>query len=236
VLWYKSWLETRFRLIFAIIFASFPIVLVMGVQHTPSAASPPTLAILEGMSGFWAFYWSLVSLNLAGSGIKTQATYRPTKGLHSSMLFTLSMPTSRFRLLATRAGLGLLETAAVLVIPACTMWIIFPGFRPQVSSSDLVKFWITLCLCATGFYGFGVLLSTLLDDFTQNWASIIGILTAWWLLSLPHVPSSANIFRAMGPNSPLFTHSLPWTSMGVSLSVGIILFLSAAALIRAREF
>ena len=51
----------------------------------------------------------------------TQATFSLNdKGLHGSMYFTLSLPVSRFRLFATRAGLGMLEAAGVLaaLLPA----------------------------------------------------------------------------------------------------------------------
>ena len=43
---------------------------------------------------------------LAGAGIKTQAAFQTVKGLHGSTYFTLSLPVSRFRLLAIRAGIG----------------------------------------------------------------------------------------------------------------------------------
>ena len=50
------------------------------------------------------------------------------------------------------------------------------------------------------------------------------------------VPPSVNIFRAMGASSPLFTHTFPWASMGVSLVAAAILFLAAMRVVQTREY
>jgi hypothetical protein len=234
MLWYKTWLETRFKILFMLLFAVFPIPL-MTLSHPANPAPQPTLAAMAGGIGFFALYYSLVPLLLAGSGIKTQAL-QARKGLHGSMYFTLSMPVSRFRLLATRAGLGILEAFAVLAVAPCAVWIIFQPLRTHITPSDLLAYWVTLSVCGSAFYFLGVLLSTILDDLTQNWTSMFGIVFLRWLGSLPHVPLSINLFQAMGTSSPLFTHTLPWASMGVSVGVSLILFLIALKIVQAREY
>ena len=58
------------------------------------------------------------AIYLAGSGINSQTMYAATTGFHGSMLFTLSLPASRRRLLFARAGLGALLTLMLIVIMA----------------------------------------------------------------------------------------------------------------------
>ncbi|MDR3676603.1 MAG: hypothetical protein P4N24_14015 [Acidobacteriota bacterium] len=183
-----------------------------------------------------AFYYSMIPLMLAGSGIKTQADLQPRKGLHGSLYFTLSLPVSRFRLYVTRAGLGMLESAGVLAIAPCAVWIIFPSLRMHVTGSDLMAFWATLSICVSAFYFLGVLLSTFLDDVWQNWTSILGLVSFRWLLSRNFLPPSVNIFRAMGASSPLFTHTFPWASMGISLGAAAILFFAAMRVVQTRQY
>ena len=45
MLWYKGWLETRFRMLFMIAFAVFPIALTLAASHpaSPEPHLPPTL-------------------------------------------------------------------------------------------------------------------------------------------------------------------------------------------------
>jgi len=236
MLWYKGWLETRFRILFMLMFAVFPIPLLTLTQHTVDPAHPASLAEVAGAVGFFAVYYSFVPLMLAGSGIKTQADLQPRKGLHGSMYFTLSLPVSRFRLFATRAGLGMVEVAGVLAIATCALWIMFPSLMTHITGSDLFAYWVTFSVCASAFYFLGVLRSTFLDDIWQNWTSMFGIVFLSWLLSRPFLPSSVNLFRAMGQSSPLFTHTFPWASMGVSLGAAAILFLAGMKVVQTREY
>lgn len=129
MLWYKGWLETRGRILFALIYAIFPIPLFLA-QRTTAASSHPSLAALQHVVGFLSFYWAafMPPVMLAGSGIKTQ-TFQRQKGVHGSMLYTLALPASRLRLFLTRAGLGFSELLAVLLVAPFAVLVIFPDLR-----------------------------------------------------------------------------------------------------------
>jgi hypothetical protein len=182
------------------------------------------------------FLLLFIPVTLAGAGIKTQPILRTMKGLHGSMYFTLSLPVSRLRLLATRAGLGMLETWAVLAALPCAAWTMVPALRVVVTRADLLAWWVTACICVSAFYFLSVLLATFLDDVGQIWGSMIANSILWWLSTAVVVPSSINIFRAMGQSSPLFTHTFPWASMGVSLGAAAVLFLAALRVVQTREY
>jgi ABC-2 type transport system permease protein len=235
VLWYKYWLETRFLALFMVSYAMFPVAL-FALTPRPINAPQGSVATAQGAVGFFAVYYSMIPVLLAGSGIKAQAGPRMTKGLYGSTYFTLSLPVSRFRLIATRAGTGMLETVGIFAIAPCAVWIMFPPLRAHITGSDLLLFWVTLFMCGSAIYIFGVLLSTILEDSWRGFASMFGVVFFQWLLSTRSLPPSINIFRAMGASSPLFTHTLPWASIGISLGTSAVLFMVAARVVQVREY
>jgi len=234
MLWYKGWLETRFQAVFALLFAVFPILLfTLATPHAANPAPQMSVAQAESAAGFFALYYSIVPLILAGSGVKAQSTWM-RKAVQGSVYFTLSLPVSRFRLFATRAGLGMLEAVAILTIAPCFLRIAFIEPQDHVSHSDLFAFWVTLSVCASAFHFLAVLLSTFLDDQARGWLSMLGLVCLYGLLSKVPLLAPVNIFRAMV--SPLFTHSFPWSSIGVSLGAAAVLGLAAFRVVQTREY
>ena len=235
MLWYKYWLETRFLALFMIAYAIFPVALSL---LNPRAANAPqgSLAAIENAVAFFGVYYSMIPVLLAGSGIRAQASPGATKGLYGSTYFTLSLPVSRLRLIASRAGIGMLETAGIFIIAPCAVWIVFPPLRAHITASDLMMFWVALFICGIALHFLGVLLSTVLEDPWRGFASMFGVVLLQWLLSTLPLPPAVNIFRAMGAASPLFTHTLPWATMGISLVASAVLFLVAARVVQMREY
>ena len=114
MLLFKNWLETRWLFLFY--FGFFVVVLTSGyVQsgHVPQTNPIPQGLRLAGTLNIFSLFWIVPSVMFAGAGIKTSAAFEGRKGLHGSMHFTLSLPVSRLRLLATRAGIGLLEMGVI---------------------------------------------------------------------------------------------------------------------------
>ena len=229
MLWLKGWLETRWRFLFllAVPLAAFVAPYTGGVNSPQEAGS-----MMRAMS----FLWLLPALVLGGAGIKTQSAFRATKGLHGSMHYTLSLPVSRFRLVVVRAGIGLFETAVVILVVCCAAWALFPLVRASSTPADLSEFVLSAFVCTTGFYALSVLFATFLDDMWQVWGSMIAIGLLRWLTIRFPPPPSVDVFRAMGAASPLVTHTMPWIAMGVSLAIAAILFLAALKIVQAREY
>jgi type II secretory pathway component PulF len=88
----------------------------------------------------------------------------------------------------------------------------------------------------SAFYSLPVFLATFLGDQEEIGASGILIVILLLLSRAVPVPTSVNIFRAMGESSPLFTHTFPWASMGISLGAAGILFLAALKVVQTREY
>jgi len=228
MLWFKAWLETRWRVLFPL--ATFLFVLVQ--THLRGNLQFQSGPLLDAL----AVFWLIPPLLLAGSGIKTESAFRTTKGLHGSMYFTLSLPVSRLRLLAVRAGAGMLETAGVIVVVCCIAGSIFPEIRGQATLADAFRYAVTIFLCSSGVYSLSVLLATFLDQLWQVWGSMAAVFLLRWLFSTIGLPQSFNIFRAMGVSSPLSTHALPWSAMGISVGVAAILLLAAGKVVQIREY
>lgn len=232
MLWYKGWLETRFRVLFLLVIVLPTIGFVLRHIDPPL----PHVAVEEILNAL-TFLLLLIPLMLAGAGIKTQdILFGTSKGLHGSQYFTLSLPVSRARLLATRAGLGMLETVGVFAVASCVAWFMLPVPRTYLTVSGLFAHWGTVSICMSAFYFLTVLLATVLGDPEEMGVSAILILILHLLSKTVSVPPSLNIFRAMGASSPLFTHTFPWASMGVSLGAAAILFLAAMRVVQTREY
>jgi ABC-2 type transport system permease protein len=235
MLWYKGWLETRFRLLFTLGFTT----LILVLQYSAQNAAPPP----GGKSAAFGLVMVsspilvlMVCAMLGGAGIATQPSLQATKGLHGSTLFTLSLPVSRLRLLAVRAGIGWLEAAGVIGALCCGMWLVSPAFRATTTPVEMLEYAGTLIACASAFYCLSVLLATFLDDQWRAWGTMITYVALWWLSNHTPLPSSTDIFRAMRDGSPLLAHTMPWTAMASSLGLAAILFFAALKVVQTREY
>jgi hypothetical protein len=231
MLWYKGWRETRFRGLFLLVIGSLWIVTLSRMNSAPRVGEQP-IHLLRVLS----IFWMAAPIMLAGAGVKTQPSLQTTKGIHVSMYFTLSLPITRFRLLAVRATMGVLGAIVVIASECLALWIVAPALGVHPTRSDGLEYFVTVSACALGFYCLSLLLATFLDDLWQIWGSMIVIGSLFWLSNTVAVPPSLNIFRAMGEASPLFTHAIPWAPISVSLGLGAVLFCVAVRIVQTHEY
>jgi hypothetical protein len=235
MLWHKAWLETRFRLLFTL---GFMVLLLVFTYSSRTAA--PAAGARSPIVGIVLFsnptFVVMACAMLAGAGIATQPSLQATKGLHGSTLFTLSLPVSRLRLLAVRAGFGWLEMAGAIGALCCGMWFASSQLRGTATALDMFDYGGTLIACASGLYTLSVLLATFLDDQWRVWGTMIGSAALWWLSTHTPLPASMNIFRAMGEGSPLVAHTMPWLAMTFSLGLAAILLFAAFRVVQHREY
>lgn len=199
MLWYKSWLELRFRLLCTlfILFCLAAFITVSasgfisnesrvqrlvnaigaGVNH-PGISPVETAAIASTMFLVAAVIAPVMSLMLAGGGMNTQTYYGMTPGFHGSMLYTLSLPVTRRRLLWTRAGLGAACYGVSLILCVALIGVAYPLCGVAVSPANLLRFLPGLLAGSVFYYGLAVLLSSVLDEF---WGSMAGFLVIGFL-------------------------------------------------------
>jgi ABC-2 type transport system permease protein len=234
MLWYKGWLETRFRLLFLLVtLGSFLVFFSMAARAPVSGPTKPIVGFVSfSVPGFVVMMCAM----LAGAGIVTQPSLQAAKGLHGSTLFTLSLPVSRFRLLAVRAGLGWLEMAGAIGVLCCGIWFAFPDLRATAKATEMFQYAATLMACASALYFISVLAGTFLDDLWRTWGTMIAAVGLWWLSSHTPLGESIDVFRAMGEGSPLIAHTMPWDAVAFSLALATILLFAALKVVRTREY
>ena len=227
MLWYKGWLETRFRLAFVLVVVAFMFI----AQSSQGSKVDVRGAIFMAGTSVW-----LICVFLAAAGIATQQSLQAAKGLHGSTLFTLTLPVSRFRLLAVRAGLGWLEKAGGIGGICCLLWFLFPVIRGRTTPQEMVEYAAVLIVCGSVFFCITVLLATFLDDLWRVWGSFLCYGAIWWLADKIPAPASVNIFWAMGDGSPVLAHTMPWTAMAFALGLAAVLFFAAFKVVQHREY
>jgi hypothetical protein len=224
----KGWFETRWKLLFVL---TIPLI-VFVFRHGSLASTEDARRMMGSMSFFSVF----AAIYLAGAGIKTQPAFQQTKGLSGSVYFTLSLPVSRFRLLAARTGIGLLEFASFNVVIYSLAWILFPLVRGDSKPANLLELILASIVCSTCFYFASVLLATFLEDVWQVFGSMFVYGVVQWFTIRFHLASSFNLAGFAGDSSPLITHRLPWSTMTISVFLSLLLFSAALKIVRAREY
>jgi hypothetical protein len=232
MLWYKGWLETRLRVVFVLGLMVLWTYLIHGT-HISTINTGFGVIYLVGSVAIEVLTFCML---LAGAGIATQPPFQATKGLHGSMLFTLSLPVSRLRLLAVRATLGWLEMSAVVGIFCSGIWLFSPPIRALVAPVVMFEYAATLIACATSIYCLSVLLATFLDDQWRVWGTLIAVASLWWLSHKTAMPAFADILRAMSKGSPLVAHTMPWPAISFSLALAAAFLGAALTIVRTREY
>ncbi len=232
MLWMKAWYETRLRFLLLIL----GVLIVSAVASADSAATANLSAqkleatTLIGVS-------VLASIMLAGAGIKTQpGGLRPSKGLHGSVYYTLSLPVTRRRLVGVRVSLGLALTSVIHVLACSAAWLARPSIRLNAAPLDLFKHDVAAFFCVVAVYALGVFFSTFLDDLYQTWASLLSLMTVIVVLNRFPLPPSLDGFLVLSKASPLITHTLPWIAMATLLALSAMLLLISIKIVEWREY
>jgi hypothetical protein len=223
MLWYKAWLETRWRFIFML--ATIAVMWVPDLLGLPSQR----LAIALRLAAVLQF--SVTALFLAGAGINTQTFYAATTGYHGSMLFTLSLPVSRRRLFLVRAGLGALETWVFIAVLVSVMVLRAPQ---ALSSAEALRYAARAMICIMAVYSLSALLACFLDEMWQFMSSalVLGALAA--LMSRSSLVAQFSPLRGLTVYPAHAT--MPWAPVMASIVITVVLVCSSLLVLRRKEF
>jgi hypothetical protein len=156
--------------------------------------------------------------------------------MHGSTVYTLSLPVSRLRLFAVRAGLGWLLVAAGIAAACCAAWFLLPVLRDASSLGEMFRYAVVLLICASPIYALAALLSTFVDASWRTYILIFILFALWWLPDHTPLPRFANLIGAMTNDSPLLAHSLPWPAMLFSTALAAALSFAALRIAQTREY
>src|SRR5262245_39009580 len=183
MLWYKAWLETRWRFLIglallvcscAAVVLTYPQVvkLMPMVSQTDAGGGMLGQRIREAADiartyrGYaWSQWfnqnlanlWTLFAVLLGTGGILTQ-----TSG--GAALFTLSLPVSRNQLMQVRALTGLAELFVLAVVPSLLLPLLSPAVGQSYGVGDTLVHSICLFVAGGVFFSLAVLLSTVFSD------------------------------------------------------------------------
>ena len=174
-----------------------------------------------------------VAISLAGSGVNSQTIYGPRPGNDGSMLFTLSLPVSRRRLLFVRAGLGALVTNVLIAIMAEYSLSQRPGGASGLQATAYIA---RAMICTVAVYSLAVLLSCLLEVMWQLLAS-----SCFWMAVLMLQLKSGFVawlspLRGMTLISYPLTAPIPWAPIVASLAFTGVCLCASVLVLQRKEY
>jgi ABC-type transport system involved in multi-copper enzyme maturation permease subunit len=255
MLWYKSWLETRWRFLIGLGLLTlsaagtvlyYPTV----VDLLPLASSieingelgrrlAESVALSRDYRGYvWSQWfvnnvpelWALFAVLLGTGGLLSQ-------GPRGGALFTLSLPVSRGRLIGVRAATGLAELLAMALVSSLVLTMLSPAVGQTYSLGDALVHGACLFIAGTVLFSLATLLSTVFNDV---WRPALIVLCGATLVAF-----CETAFRDLGPYSLFGTMSgelyfrrgeLPWLGLLVSILLSATFLYASTRNIRHQDF
>ena len=249
MLWYKSWLETRWRFLIGF---GILMVLACGIviqypatrQLMPLARSigatqangrlaraiQDAVDIQRDYRGFvwyqWvrqnlAQTWTLFAALLGSGGLLARST-------GAGMLFTLSLPVRRRDLLGVRALVGFVELFALALVPSLLIAVLSPSIGEHYGVGDAIVHAICVFIGGAMFYCLALLLSTV---FTDIWRpALLACAVAFAMASVEALVANGSrfgVFAAMTAASYFRTGAWPWPGLVASSAVSAALLYAA---------
>jgi len=255
MLWYKSWLDTRWRFVIGLgllllsacgSVLAYPKVL----QLVPLAPAPDiggeigrrVREAIELSRSYRGYVWSqwfgqnmpqmmaLFAILLGTGGPLSQASGRGT-------LFTLSLPATRDRLLGVRAATGLLELLALAFVPSLLVPVLSPAVGQAYGVGDALTHGACMFIVGAVFFSLALLLSTVFADIWRPLLLVLGIACALAVADLV-APALApySIFRVMTGETYFRGGGPPWMGLLVSAAASAALLYSATVNIARQDF
>jgi ABC-type transport system involved in multi-copper enzyme maturation permease subunit len=253
VLFYKAWLETRWRFVIPLLVAAaMACALVFGFPSLSKAvADMPKMEgrfgalmmqAVERLRDYRSFVWSqwfdknlgqiftITALLLGAGGLMAE-----TQG--GAALYTLSLPARRRRLLGARVAVGMSELAALAVLPSLLLPLLSPLIGRGYSLADTLVHASCLAVCGSVFYALSVLLSVFFADVLRPVliggaiALLLGVLVSLAASLRPY-----SVFRLMGADEYFLSGQVPWLGLLACAAASAAMLWAAAYAVARRDF
>jgi hypothetical protein len=255
MLWYKSWLETRWR--FAIGLAililsatgtvlAYPRVVKL-LPLVPSVADPGEvgrrlLEIAALSRTYRGYVWAQWLRQNNTQMLALFAALLGTGGLLSQSsgggaFFTLSLPVSRGRLLGVRAATGLAELLALAFIPSLVLPLLSPAVGESFSLVDVLAYGTFAFFAAAVLFSMASLLSTVFTDIWRP-ALIVCVLAAGVGIVEPFLGgySRYGLFELMDGEMYFRGSGVPWLGLLASAAVSAAMLFAASRNLARQDF
>jgi len=255
MLWYKSWLETRWRFVIGLVLLMFSaastvftypeVVKLLSGMPNPDLGGAlgrrvgETLALARDYRGYvWSQWfrqnliqmWGIFAVLLGTGGLVSQAS-------GGGAIFTLSLPASRNRLLGVRAATGLAELLVLAIVPPLLVPAFSGAIGERYAVSDALVHGACMFIAGTMFFSLAFLLSTVFADVWRPALIVFCVAVALGLsdLVLRDLPLFS-VVRLMSGETYFRTGSWPWPGLFASMVVSSALLYGASRNIARRDF
>jgi len=251
MLWYKSWLETRWRFLIglALLMCSAGAMVLMYPRVQELLTVAPSVDVggeigrrireaVELSREYRGFVWVQgFSQNFPQMGTLF-AVLLGTGGLLSggAALFTLSLPATRAQLLRVRAATGLAEWFILALVPSLLIPLLSPAIGESYSVGGAIAHGVCLFLAGGVFFSLALLLSTLFGDIWRPLLITLAIAAVLGLLEQLPPLTGRGVFGVMSGETYFRTGSLPWAGLFVSAAASAAMFYAASVHFERRDF
>jgi hypothetical protein len=251
MLWYKSWLETRWRFLIGLglLLCSASITVLVYPQVARLLPMVPTN--LDGPLGerireaaelsrdFRGYIWShWFRQNLAQWGTLF-AILLGTAALlvqNGGEIFTLSLPVSRSRLLGVRAATGLAELLAIAFIPSLLIPMLSPAIRESYGLGTAVVHSVCLFIATSVFFSLALFLSTMFSDAWRPLLITLAVALALGVIDQVLRNPSFSVYGVMSAETYFRSGRVPWPGLLGAAGASTFFFGGAMVNIQQRDF
>ena len=254
MLWYKSWLETRWRFVAG---AALVTLSTAGVVFTfPQVQKLMPLVPAIDVSGeigrrireaaelsreYRGFVWLQGYRQNLAQMVTLFAVLLGTGGLLSQgstgALFTLSLPVSRRQLIGIRAAAGLSELLALALIPSLVFPVLSPAVGERYALAAGLVHGVCLFAAAAVFFSLTFLLSTVFGDLWRPLLIALAIACGIGICEqVFHTVSRYGLFGLMSGEIYFRTGALPWPGLIVAALASTAMLYAASTNIAQHDF
>jgi ABC-2 type transport system permease protein len=255
MLWYKAWLETRWRFLIGLAVMTivacgtvfdYPAVAKL-MPYVPSVDAPGPMGqifkraieVQRDYRGFiwWQWFrqnllqlWTFFAILLGSGGLLSTSS-------GGAALFMLSLPISRKRLLEARAGAGLLEALVLAVVPSLVVPLVSPAIGQTYRIADVVAHGVCLFVVGSMFFALAFLLSTVFSDVWRPLLIACGVAIVIGVCEPFLVPSPYyGVFGAMSGEMYFRAGQWPWLALGAGAVATSALLYGSGVRLRRQDF
>jgi ABC-type transport system involved in multi-copper enzyme maturation permease subunit len=254
MLWYKSWLDTRWRFLIglgllmcsaAVLVSSYPQVLQLLPIAPVDASGALGRQIREAVElareyrGYiWSEWFRQAPIELG----TLFATLLGTGGLAAApsggaALFTLSLPASRNRLIGVRAAAGLAQWSALAFVPSLVIPLLSPAIGQSYPFGSVFAHGVCVFVGGSLFFSLALFLSTVFSDMWRPWLVALTVAVAIGVVELFSPDLAAfGVFSMMNGETYFRTGQLPWLRLLAVAAASAGLIYAAALHFARRDF
>ncbi|HEV2706863.1 MAG TPA: hypothetical protein VGV59_13120 [Pyrinomonadaceae bacterium] len=253
MLWYKAWLETRWRFLTGLVLciASCGVVIFTQPLTENMQISIPDLGAelnkmvqeaLRLASTYPGYVWSqwfgknllqlwmFFAVIIGVGGVVAE-------GARGSAQWTLSLPVTRRRLFGVRAGMGAAELLALAVVPSLFIPLFSRSIGKSYPVSEVLIYSLILFVGGLSVYCLALLLSTIFAE--QLKAIIIGVVLVFGVSLLPLFDARLTPYMVatlMSGQEYFKTGALPWAALAAYTALAVALYMLALRVLERRDF